>query len=173
MRFIFSCLLSLSAHLALLLALTWLSHTPAPLPLNMPIKATLRHASVALNTLGDTKTSAPQTPETPRDTQSVSTAPAAGTKPAPKNLHGPALRRAQAMLSKHLFYPPLAVTQGLEGEVVLLLTLDAAGQIRALAIAKSSGHVLLDDAALDAVRHVGALPDNPHQTLLPVTFRLQ
>ncbi|MES2237042.1 MAG: energy transducer TonB [Pseudomonadota bacterium] len=170
MRFIFSCLLSLSAHLALLLALTWLSDTPAPLPLNVPIKATLRHASVALSTLADTKTSAPKNPATRNP--SILPLPLI-TKSAPKNLPGPSLRRAQAMLSKHLFYPPLAVTQGLEGEVVLLLTLDATGQIRALAIAKSSGHVLLDDAALDAVRHVGALPGNPHQTLLPVTFRLQ
>ena len=77
------------------------------------------------------------------------------------------------MLSKHLFYPPLAVTQGLEGEVVLLLTLDTTGQIRAVDIAKSSGHVLLDEAALDAARHIGTLPGNPRQTLLPVTFRLQ
>ncbi|GEM_PF-7103208 len=127
MRFIFSCLLSLSAHLALLLALTWLSDTPAPLPLNVPIKATLRHASVALSTLADTKTSAPKNPAT----RNPSTLPLPlTTKSAPKNLPGPSLRRAQAMLSKHLFYPPLAVTQGLEGEVVLLLTLDATGQIR-------------------------------------------
>lgn len=77
------------------------------------------------------------------------------------------------MLSKHLFYPPPAVSQGLEGEVVLLLTLDTAGRIRALEIAKSSGHALLDQAALDAARHIGALPGNPRQTLLPVTFRLQ
>jgi len=114
-----------------------------------------------------------QRPEKLRDTQSDTIAPPRATPSVPKHLQGASLRRAQAMLSKHLFYPPLAVTQGLEGEVVLLLTLDAGGQIRSLAIAKSSGHALLDDAALDAVRHIGALPGNPPQTLLPVTFRLQ
>ncbi len=170
MRFIFSCLLSLIAHLALLLAMTWRSDAPAPSPLKAPIKATLRDTPVALSTLGDTKTSAPKNSATPNPTPLP--LPRA-TPSVPKHLQGASLRRAQAMLSKHLFYPPLAVTQGLEGEVVLLLTLDAGGQIRSLAIAKSSGHALLDDAALDAVRHIGALPGNPPQTLLPVTFRLQ
>ena len=170
MRFIFSCLLSLIAHLALLLAMTWRSGAPAPSPLKAPIKATLRDTPVALSTLGDTKTSAPKNSATPNPTPLP--LPRA-TPSVPKHLQGASLRRAQAMLSKHLFYPPLAVTQGLEGEVVLLLTLDAGGQIRSLAIAKSSGHALLADAALDAVRHLGALPGTPPQTLLPVTFRLQ
>ncbi len=170
MRFIFSCLLSLIAHLALLLAMTWRSDAPAPSPLKAPIKATLRDTPVALSTLSDTKTSAPKNSATPNPTPLP--LPRA-TPSVPKHLQGASLRRAQAMLSKHLFYPPLAVTQGLEGEVVLLLALDAGGQIRSLAIAKSSGHALLDDAALDAVRHIGALPGNPPQTLLPVTFRLQ
>lgn len=175
MRFIFYCLLSLIAHLALLLAMTWRSDAPAPSPLKAPIKATLRDAPVTPSTLGDTKTSAPKNSATPNPTPLNPTPlflPRA-TPSVPKHLQGASLRRAQAMLSKHLFYPPLAVTQGLEGEVVLLLTLDAGGQIRSLAIAKSSGHALLDDAALDAVRHIGALPGNPPQTLLPVTFRLQ
>lgn len=170
MRFIFYCLLSLIAHLALLFAMTWRSDAPAPSPLKAPIKATLRDTPVALSTLSDTKTSAPKNSATPNPTPLP--LPRA-TPSVPKHLQGASLRRAQAMLSKHLFYPPLAVTQGLEGEVVLLLALDAGGQIRSLAIAKSSGHALLDDAALDAVRHIGALPGNPPQTLLPVTFRLQ
>lgn len=170
MRFIFYCLLSLIAHLALLFAMTWRSDAPAPSPLKAPIKATLRDTPVALSTLSDTKTSAPKNSATPNPTPLP--LPRA-TPSVPKHLQGASLRRAQAMLSKHLFYPPLAVTQGLEGEVVLLLTLDAGGQIRSLAIAKSSGHALLDDAALDAVRHIGALPGNPPQTRLPVTFRLQ
>jgi protein TonB len=175
MRLTFSCLLSLSAHLALLFATTWLSNAPVSLPLSAPIKATLRHAPVALTSLdltplADTKASPQKNPST----HTPSKPPRPPTpKSAPKNLPGPSLRRAQAMLSKHLFYPPPAVTQGLEGEVVLLLTLDTTGQIRAVDIAKSSGHVLLDEAALDAARHIGTLPGNPRQTLLPVTFHLQ
>ncbi|HEY8855933.1 MAG TPA: TonB family protein [Rugosibacter sp.] len=170
MRLIFSCLLSLGAHLALLFAPTWLSDAPAPLPLSPSIKATLRHTPAALPPLADTQTSTPK--NTATSNLSKPPLPAA-PKSVPKNLPGPALRRAQTMLSKHLFYPPPAITQGLEGEVVLLLTLDAAGQILAVDIAKSSGHALLDEAALDAARHIGALPGNPRQTLLPVTFQLQ
>lgn len=92
---------------------------------------------------------------------------------APQKLSGKSLHRAQAMLSKHLFYPQSAVNQGIEGEVVLLLSLDSKGGIQAVEIAKSSGHALLDEAAIDAARHIGALPGNPHQTLLPVSFRLR
>ena len=39
------------------------------------------------------------------------------------------LRRAQAALSEHLFYPPEAIARGLEGDVILLLTLSDSGQI--------------------------------------------
>lgn len=91
----------------------------------------------------------------------------------PQKLQGAALQHAQAALSKHLFYPPAAIAQGLEGDVVLLLTLGQDGRIQAVEIAQSAGHPLLDEAAMEAARHIGALPGNPHQTLLPVSFRLQ
>ena len=88
-------------------------------------------------------------------------------------MQGASLHRAQAALSKHLFYPPQAVTEGLEGEVILLLSLSENGQLVSAAVARSSGHAILDQAALDAARHIGALPGNPRQTLFPVSFRLQ
>ena len=88
-------------------------------------------------------------------------------------MQGSALRRARTALSEHLFYPPEAVARGLEGDVILLLTLADNGQLVSASIARSSGHGLLDQAALDAARRVGALPGNPRQTLFPVSFRLQ
>lgn len=91
----------------------------------------------------------------------------------PTTLRGSSLRRAQSALSEHLFYPPEAVARGLEGDVVLLLNLADNGQLVSAAIARSSGHALLDQAALDAARRIGALPGNPRQTLFPVSFRLQ
>lgn len=93
--------------------------------------------------------------------------------PAPRQLQGESLRRAQASLSSHLYYPPDAVAQGLEGEVVLLLTLTDAGQLATVDIARSSGHALLDQAALDAARRIGRLPGSQRQMLFPVRFRLQ
>ena len=70
-------------------------------------------------------------------------------------------------------YPPEAVARGIEGEVILLLNLSDNGELVSASIARSSGHPLLDQAALDAARHIGALPGNPRQTLFPVSFRLR
>ena len=91
----------------------------------------------------------------------------------PRVLKGQSLRRAQTALAEHLFYPPQAVAQGLEGDVILLLTLSENGQLVSASIARGSGHALLDQAALDAARRLGALPGNPRQTLFPVRFSLQ
>lgn len=103
----------------------------------------------------------------------LDTMPPRSAIPPPDRLQGRALIRAQSALSRHLFYPPEAVEQGLEGEVILLLILADTGQLISAAIARSSGHAVLDEAALDAARHIGALPGNPRQTLFPVSFRLQ
>ena len=103
------------------------------------------------------------------DPEPAPAAPTAVVRP----LTGSALRRAQAAFSEHLFYPPQAVAQGLEGEVILLLMLGEDGRLQSASIARSSGHALLDRAALDAARQLGALPGNPRQTLFPVNFRLQ
>lgn len=71
------------------------------------------------------------------------------------------------------FYPLAAIAQGIEGEALVLLILDASGQVAAARIEQSSGQHLLDDAALRAVRALHSLPaDAPRETLLPVRFRL-
>lgn len=73
-----------------------------------------------------------------------------------------------------LFYPEAAIQQGLEGEALVLLMLDANGAVAAARIEQSSGHALLDDAALRAVRRLRSLPaDAPSESLLPVRFRLR
>ena len=155
-------LLSLSLHAALIVAPTWLASQRRPLPTPgiearlMPLPAPVVIAE-AVSTEANRSASA-----IPR--------PLAAT---PRSLQGSSLRRAQAALSEHLFYPPEAVARGLEGEVILLLTLSESGQLASAAIARSSGHALLDQAALDAARQIGALPGNPRQTLFPVSFRLQ
>lgn len=71
------------------------------------------------------------------------------------------------------FYPAEAIAQGLQGQVLIYLILDAGGQVAAARVEESSGHRLLDDAALRAVRALRSLPaDAPRETLLPVNFRL-
>jgi protein TonB len=164
MPFRFALLTSLFLHLALIIAPAWLArHAPA---------ARQRHLEARL---------LPPMPSlsAPFGTVSTEAQPAAAGVPVPvpaaappKKMRGAALQRAQSALSKQLFYPPEAVAAGLEGEVVLLLTLAEGGRIIAAEIARSSGHPLLDQAALAAVGQIGALPGNSRQTLLPVSFRL-
>lgn len=72
------------------------------------------------------------------------------------------------------FYPAEAIAQGLQGEVLVLLVLDEAGNPVAARIETSSGHRILDDAALRAVRSLKSIPaDAPRETLLPVRFKLR
>ena len=155
-------LLSLAAHTALIVAPTWLAATPRPLPTPgidarlLPLPAPVAMAEAVSTEASSGERVIPQRLAAP-----------------PRSLQGSSLHRAQAALSEHLFYPPEAVARGLEGEVILLLTLTESGQLASAAIARSSGHALLDQAALDAARHIGALPGNPRQTLFPVSFRLQ
>lgn len=84
------------------------------------------------------------------------------------------LEAAQRKLSKHLYYPPEAVAAGLEGEVRLLLTLDGNGRIVDADIAASSGHKVLDQAALRAAWAMGSLEgEDKREMILPVVFRLR
>ena len=82
--------------------------------------------------------------------------------------------KAAAQLARDLPYPPEAIERGLQGEALVLLFLDAAGNAIAARIEASSGHALLDDAALRAARTLRALPASaPREALLPVRFRLR
>ena len=98
-----------------------------------------------------------------------------GSHPArPAKLDKPREQAAQRKLAAHLYYPEEAVEQGLEGEVRLLLALDAAGRILSVEIAAGSGHPILDRAAMAAARAMGSLPDaGVKEFILPVVFRLQ
>jgi protein TonB len=89
-------------------------------------------------------------------------------------LEGEAAQQANAHMARELFYPPEAIARGLEGQVLVLLFLDAAGNAIAARLEASSGHALLDDAAVRAARTLRALPDSaPREVLLPVRFRLR
>lgn len=103
--------------------------------------------------------------------EAVSPAP---TFPAPKpeSLRGKALATATAALSQELFYPREAIERGLTGRVILLLRLDAAGRVLAAEVASSSGHTLLDAAAVQAAGKITALAGHARQVLLPVDFQL-
>lgn len=89
-------------------------------------------------------------------------------------LQGEAARAANEQLARELFYPLEAIERGLQGEATVLLFLDGAGNVIAARLEASSGHPILDDAAVRAARALRSLPDSaPREALLPVRFRLR
>ncbi len=97
------------------------------------------------------------------------------SKPAPTvRLAGEAAALAAEQLQRELPYPPEAIERGLEGEALVLLFLDRSGNAIAARLESSSGHALLDEAALRAARTLRSLPASaPREVLLPVRFRLR
>lgn len=103
---------------------------------------------------------------------------ASGTVPtrtaAPQPLQGEAALKATEQLQRELYYPVEAIERGLQGDALVLLFLDGSGTVIAARLEGSSGHALLDDAALRAARSLRALPPGaPREALLPVRFRLR
>ena len=83
-------------------------------------------------------------------------------------------RLAQRKLSEHLFYPPEAIALGIEGEVRLILRLGANGEVEDISVAASSGHAILDKAAIKAAYAMGRLTGvTSRELILPVVFQLQ
>jgi protein TonB len=118
-------------------------------------------------------------------TRPVDTAPASQRlvrPPAPRTesardareLSGDAARKAGEQISKQLFYPSEAIERGLQGETLVLLFLDESGNAVAARIEASSGHALLDEAAVRAARTLRSLPASaPREAIVPVRFRLR
>jgi protein TonB len=92
----------------------------------------------------------------------------------PEPLAGQQLEDALAQLADKLLYPPEAIRLGLQGETVVLLDIGEGGRIASAVVASTSGHAVLDQAALRAVRQVGSLSPTlaGRSILLPVRFRL-
>jgi protein TonB len=87
--------------------------------------------------------------------------------------------RLEDELAKHFRYPLLARRRGWEGSVVLHLRIDGSGRIDAMEITETSGHGILDRAALEAVTRISRIPDAAEQLGgaainldLPVIYRL-
>jgi protein TonB len=84
------------------------------------------------------------------------------------------VQRAQRKLSEHLFYPTEAVERGLEGTVYLILKLADDGSVLDVRLASSSGHPILDNAAIRAAYAMGrSMGGEPGELMVPVTFQLQ
>jgi protein TonB len=102
----------------------------------------------------------------------VAVPPAPTFAPKPPELPGKAMNSAMAEQIKQEYYPREAIARGLQGDVVVLLTISSSGTVIAASVATSSGHAILDDAAMAAVWRISSLPAGQRQILLPVQFRL-
>ena len=115
-----------------------------------------------------------ETPEKPPSPPPKALPPPQKAAPAQKTSAKREVQAAQRKLSQHLFYPPEAVARGIEGEVRLILKLSASGAVEEVDVAASSGHKILDNAAIKAAYAMGQLTGaTSRELILPVVFRLQ
>lgn len=100
--------------------------------------------------------------------------PPAAKAPAARGWVAETGRQMRELDRRGKLYPLEAIARGLEGEAVVLFVLDEAGNVVAARIEQSSGHKILDDAALKAIHTLRALPsDAPREGVYPVRFRLR
>ncbi|NKN31663.1 energy transducer TonB [Marichromatium bheemlicum] len=123
---------------------------------------------------GDTSTPAPSSP--PDSTTRPITTGAARTHTAQAGKNRPARALAGNPPPR---YPRLARRRGLEGQVLIRVAVGADGRVGATTVIESSGHRLLDDAALRAVARWRFAPAwqagraVAAQLTVPVIFRLE
>lgn len=137
---------------------------------------------------------APAFTETPTDTSLAAAAPApastdrAADTAASSHPTEPARTAAytgsqimatlEEAFSIHFYYPVLARRKGWEGDVTLALRVEIDGRLTGIHVVNSSGHRVLDNAAIDSLSRAHALPlpggalDGGLDMLLPVRYRL-
>lgn len=167
-RILPALLISLLFHGLLLWGGRLLVPPPPPPPLVLDVTLVVPAAREALlkNTL-DESAREMEPPSPPPTTPGSAPRPSAKPRPA-------GVAAAQRKLADHLYYPPQAVAAGLQGDVQLLLTLDATGTILEAEVAVSSGHPILDQAAMRAAYAMGRVDGAVRrEMLLPVSFRLR
>jgi TonB family protein len=84
-------------------------------------------------------------------------------------------------IEKFKKYPDEARQDGIQGETVVRIRIDRQGNIRYHILERSTGHAILDKAAIDMVKRANPVPAVPNdyppgdliEFLIPVNFRLQ
>jgi protein TonB len=82
------------------------------------------------------------------------------------------LEEIRRLLQAALVYPPVARRIGLEGTAWLRFEIDREGAARDVAVARSSGHAVLDRAARQTVDRAGRLPWVYGKIEVPIRFSL-
>lgn len=131
---------------------------PLPMPVPAPIAPVLATPTPAVPA-----TVAPAPVANPARSEPAVTAvaPSAPAAPADRASAQAYMRLLAAALQQQRNYPGEARKQRLQGVVAVRFTLDRAGHVLAMAIARSSGHALLDQAALAVLQRADPLPAIP------------
>lgn len=114
-----------------------------------------------------------------RDAQGGGVARPPGTGGTPGSEYTPYLLLVRRHIQDALRYPLPARRRGLSGTVHVEILIELGGRITAASLVQSSSHALLDEAALEAVRSVPAVPfpagiaPRPLRARLPVVFDLR
>jgi len=102
----------------------------------------------------------------------------------PQQQPAPVYSQLQAALQSRLrfnrYYPRSAIRRGWEGRVELSVQIDSRGQIGTIRILQSSGHSLLDQAAIQSIEGLARLPEadilldqQAVEITVPVIYRLE
>ena len=86
---------------------------------------------------------------------------------------GPVTTLLRERIESRIVYPEEAVRRGQQGEVLLRIRIGAGGVPREIRVARSSGALLLDEAARRGVVRAAPLPSDPGWVEVPVRFRLR
>lgn len=155
---------------------------PAPKPRPVAPKPAATNKSIPAPVPAQTAVAeAAPAPESQEDAPAQSTLAATGAGSAsPGAAEGSeAYRRANFALIRdailaHLRYPPLARRLGLSGKVEVCFVITPEGSVRELRVRNGSGHEILDEQALAAVRSAAPFPP-PRMTaflVMPIAFQL-
>ena len=178
---------SLLLHALLLLTPPLTPAAPPPPPLQVRLEAPRLNPAAVLATAQallkqeDQAPPPPPPPEKPKPKPKPKPKAKPEAKPkAPqarmqevRELSGASLNTALAQLVSDDLYPLQAIERGWQGRVVLLLQMDDDGRLLSASVASSSGHAMLDAAALRASQRIDRIPGGRSQMLLPVEFRLE
>jgi len=99
--------------------------------------------------------------------------------PAERNALRNYSRNVAALVIQDQHYPTEALKRGVEGRVLIVALIGTDGQVHGAKLRQSSGHVVLDEAALEKVLTARGLPDPPEMLRgreftmeLPIIFRI-
>ena len=142
-----------------------------PSPPSQTMTAATQPAKVPATETASSSEPPPAEPRGQSLHQPVETIPVAAAPSVEKTFQPPRYRYAPKPE-----YPGLATRRRWQGEVLLRALIDAQGDVARVAVESSSGYDILDQAALETVRHWKFHPaydgqqEVPHEVCLPVRF---